>query len=150
MKWTGWTTLGLGVWLMVAPFALGYPGISTAVLSDGAFGAVIVGLAAWSLAAQPRVAPVFGAVAVVAGLLLMLAPFMLAYGAWQGVYVGENAAPYLAGYESPARAIANDVGVGLAVFVLSIASVVAMRAGNLQQHNWHSASANSVGTSART
>ena len=53
MQWTGWALLALGVWLIVAPFALGYSAIDAAVINDGTFGVLIVGLAAYSSGGTP-------------------------------------------------------------------------------------------------
>jgi SPW repeat len=34
MKWAGWTNVLLGLWLIAAPFALAYAGVTTAVYED--------------------------------------------------------------------------------------------------------------------
>jgi len=59
MQWTGWALLALGVWLIVAPFAVGYSAIDAAVINDGAFGVLIAGLAAYSMVAPRRLAEAF-------------------------------------------------------------------------------------------
>ncbi len=45
--WLSWANIVLGLWLIVAPFALGYPG-TTPLWNDIILGIVVAGLAIWS------------------------------------------------------------------------------------------------------
>ena len=47
--WEEWTEAGLGVWLVVAPWVLGFGGNRSAMLSTVISGAIVVGLALWTL-----------------------------------------------------------------------------------------------------
>ena len=124
MQWTGWALLALGVWLIVAPFALGYSAIDAAVINDGAFGVLIVGLAAYSMVAPRRVAEAFAFLASAVGLWVASAPFLLRYTAWQGPDLGQSA-PYVADY--PVPAIVNDLAVGFSVVILGLLQALALR-----------------------
>src|SRR5262245_16026371 len=125
MQWTGWVLLALGVWLIVAPFALGYSAIGAAIINDGAFGVLIVGLAAYSMVAPRRVAEAFSWLVSAAGLCVAFAPFLLGYAAFQGPDLGPSITPYFADY--PVPAIINDVVVGFCVAILGLMQAVAFR-----------------------
>jgi hypothetical protein len=118
MQWTGWALLALGVWLIVAPFALGYSAIDAAVINDGAFGVLIAGLGAYSMVAPRRVAEAFAFFATAAGLWVASAPFLLGYTVWHGPDLGQSAAPFVADY--PVPAIVNDLVVGFSVVILGL------------------------------
>ena len=122
MQWTGCALLALGVWLIVAPFALGYSAIDAAVINDGAFGVLIVGFAAYSMVAPRRVAEAFTWLAAAAGLLVACAPFLLGYTVWHGPDLGQSAAPFVADY--PVPAIVNDLVVGFSVVILGLMRAV--------------------------
>lgn len=124
MQWMGWLMVALGMWLIASPFALGYAALSPAVINDGAFGALIVGLTAYSMAANERVAPAFTGLAAAAGLWVAFAPWLLGYAEWRGVELGGSPLPYLASYRAPA--IVNDRVVGFAVAGLGIARLLAL------------------------
>jgi hypothetical protein len=126
MQWTGWALLALGAWLIVAPFALGYSAIDAAVINDGAFGVLIIGLAAYSMVAPGRVAEAFTWLAAAAGLWVAYAPFLLGYTVWQGADLGQSAAPFVADY--PVPAIVNDVVVGFSVAILGLMRAATFRA----------------------
>ena len=125
MRWPTWTTLGLGLWLIIAPSTFGYTGLTAAVLNDGALGAIIIGLSAWDLAVEGRAAATFKWITASAGLWLIVAPFELGYLGAKMMYIGQDhmPLPYLAGYGPAASAGTNDVIVGLAVLVLSLTRV---------------------------
>jgi SPW repeat-containing protein len=125
MQWTGWALLALGVWLIVAPFALGYSAIDAAVINDGAFGVLIAGLAAYSMVAPRRVAEAFMMLATAAGLWVASAPFLLGYTVWQGPDLGQGAVPFVADY--PVPAIVNDLVVGFSVVILGLMRAVTFR-----------------------
>lgn len=102
-------TLGLGLWLLAAPYALNYSGGGglDGVWNDAIAGAVI------SLAALVRLAEPGGGVVVRAGSILlggwlMLAPAVLGY-------VGGTAP----------KATANEITVGVLVALLALTSLLA-------------------------
>jgi len=100
MKWADWTSFVLGFWLIVAPFALAYAGVTTAVYKDVVLGILIAALALWRAvgAETPGMASVSWLVAA-GGLWVLIAPFVL-------------------GYMAATVAVYNDVIVGLAVAIL--------------------------------
>ena len=125
MRWTGWTTFALGLWLIASPLVWGYAGLSAAVLNDGLFGAIIAGLSAWGLVTTGRASVAFTWLVVVAGLWVGLAPFALGYESWQNVYVAQSHMarthlPYLVAYAPVGTATASDVVVGVAVVALGL------------------------------
>src|SRR5262245_40581139 len=121
-QWTGCALLALGMWLIVAPFALGYSAIDAAIINDGAFGALISGPAAYSMVGPRRVAEVFALFATAAGLWVASAPFLLGYTVWHGADLGQSAAPFVADY--PVPAIVNDLVVGFSVVILGLMRAV--------------------------
>lgn len=52
--WLSWTNVVLGVWLIAAPFVLGYSDTTAALWNDIVVGVIIAGLGAWSAMASPR------------------------------------------------------------------------------------------------
>ena len=126
VQWKGWTILGLGLWLMVAPFTLGYSAIDAAVINDGTFGVLLVGFAAYSMVAPRRLAEAFIGLTAAVGLWVASAPFLLGYTAWRGPDLGESAVPYVANY--PVPAIVNDLLVGFSVVILSLLQTLGFRA----------------------
>ena len=99
----------LGIWLLVAPFLLGYSGASTAALWNDIIVGVIVLVLAWIRVANPARSTWMSWTNVVLGLWLVVASFIL-------------------GYSSIAAAIWNDILVGLSVAVLGAWSALATRA----------------------
>ena len=99
MKWPSWTNAVLGVWLILAPFALRYAS-PRATVEDIVFGLIIGGLALWR-ALGPETPPMrtVSAIVALAGLWVAIAPFAL-------------------GYSTLVAAVRNDVFVGLLVLIL--------------------------------
>ena len=96
-----------GVWLVLAPHALGYAGAGSGF--DGFWNDVVVGIAV-ALIALARVigrTPMLSAANVVLGIWLIVMPFVLSYG---GGTLGS-------------RATWNDVILGIIVIVFSLASL---------------------------
>lgn len=109
MTWASWVNVVLGLWLIVAPFALAYSTVSTAVYEDVILGVVIAALGLWSaLGERTRVTMGVRWVTAVAGLWVFLAPFVLAY-------------------TDTVRAMASDLIVGFVVLVLSVWEALAVR-----------------------
>lgn len=52
--WLSWTNLVLGLWLLIAPFSLGYAGTPAAVWNDVSLGIIVAALAGWSAWATHR------------------------------------------------------------------------------------------------
>jgi len=48
-KTLDWINLAVGIWLILAPFLLGYTAVATAVLNDVIVGLVVVVLAGWGV-----------------------------------------------------------------------------------------------------
>ena len=92
MTWTSWVSLVLGVWLVLAPFALGYVGTFGA-WNDAIVGLVITIVAGWAAFIRtPRVVTL-SSITGAAGLWAALAPFFFTHGpvgtrGWNALVVG--------------------------------------------------------------
>jgi hypothetical protein len=102
MKWASWTDFVLGLWLIVAPFALGYGSVGRGRGEDVLFGVLIAGFALWRSLINDD-SPMVGVswIVALAGLWVLFAPFAL-------------------GYSAVGAAVTNDVIVGAIVFVLGV------------------------------
>jgi hypothetical protein len=102
-----------GIYLIVAPFILGYGSLTRAVTNDVVVGILVVILGAISLVAMRSSAPRW--LNAVLGAWLILSAFIL-------------------GYSGTSQALWNDIIVGVVVLVLSIwsASTMASRQGGRQ------------------
>ena len=98
VKWTSGTNLAAGIWLIAAPFILGYSAVTAAVWNDVLIGLAVAGLA-WARVAKPLEREGVSWTNVVLGVWLLAAPFALAYS-------GTTAALW------------NDIVIGLVVLVL--------------------------------
>lgn len=96
--------LALGIWLIVAPMALGYEDWA-ATWNDILVGVVVAILAGLTMARPVRYSS-FAWINVVLGLWLIVAPFVLRYGD-DDLLAGVN------------RPLWNDVTLGILVVVLS-------------------------------
>jgi hypothetical protein len=91
MKWTGWASLVVGLWLILAPFALGS---TDGLWNDVSVGVVIVAAAASAAIAETAsTAVTLGAVVGAAGLWVAIAPFFFAHApvgarGWNDLAVG--------------------------------------------------------------
>ena len=47
-EWEEWINIAIGIWLVVAPWVLGFSMVAAAMWSHVIFGAVIIAFAAWS------------------------------------------------------------------------------------------------------
>lgn len=55
MKWIGWTTLIFGIWLLIAPFVLGYTGTAGALWNDIILGVLVAIFGGWAaVALKPK------------------------------------------------------------------------------------------------
>jgi hypothetical protein len=100
-----WIASALGAWLVIAPFALGYTGISSG-WSDITVGFLIAVMAGWAaLAKTGTVAVTSSSVVAVAGLWVAIASFVFAH-------------------LPPTAVLWNDVIVGVAVLGLGAAGAV--------------------------
>ena len=101
MKWVSWANFGLGLWLVAAPFALGYTAVRPAFYQAVVFGAIVAGLALWRVLSgvRPRAAKIDWSMAAV-GLWLVIAPFVR-------------------GYSDTTDAMMNQMIIGLAVTLFS-------------------------------
>src|SRR5205085_2594223 len=72
---TSWLLMLLGAWVAGSPWIWGYDGVHGAIAAD-----VITGAAVIALSAAGIVLPPFNALTVLAGLWLVLAPWLVGYG----------------------------------------------------------------------
>jgi len=107
MKRITWINLILGLWLIIAPFVLGYAGlVHAAAVQDVIMGIIIAAFSWWILAAM---SPLIGA-----------GWFQILCGIW--VLIG----PFVLGYSGLAVAKANDVTVGIIVLIVAIIESIGM------------------------
>lgn len=78
-KTAGLINLIAGLWLIVAPFLLGYSDLAVAVWNDVVIGIIVALLAIVSLAARPR-NEMLSWLDYLPGIWLLIAPFLLMYG----------------------------------------------------------------------
>lgn len=107
VKWTSGTNLVAGIWLILAPFILGYSSVTAAVWNDIVIGLAVAGLA-WVRVAKPTEREGVSWINVVLGVWLLAAPFAL-------------------GYTATAAAMWNDIVIGIVVVVLAAWSAMASR-----------------------
>ncbi|GAB4327334.1 MAG: hypothetical protein Kow0010_10870 [Dehalococcoidia bacterium] len=105
VHWVSGTNLIVGLWLLLAPFALLYTGTTAALWND-----LIIGVAVVSFA-----------------LLRVVTPLRSEVIGWTNVGLGLwlLAAPWLLEYSSVAAATWNDVIVGATIIVLAGSSALA-------------------------
>ncbi len=104
MRWASWSSAALGLWLIVAPFALGYAHASVPLVED-ILGGILVSSVALSRALGGQVA---------SGRYVRWLPAL--GGLW--VFLG----PFGLGYTGVRGATSNDTLVGLVVLLLGVAS----------------------------
>ncbi len=101
MRVLSWINFVLGIWLICAPFALGYSGTShVAAGEDVVLGILIAAFSLW--------------VASAVDSLMGVSWLVLLFGLWTAV------APFLLGYSRIAAARNNDVPVGIVVLILAL------------------------------
>jgi hypothetical protein len=94
MKKISWVNFILGLWLIVAPFALFYRGISAALWDNVIVGIIIAVLAGWRALGKESVRmTVTSWVVALLGLWTLIAPFALRYtgnanAMWNNVIIG--------------------------------------------------------------
>ena len=54
MSWASWLSVAVGIWLVIAPFALGYSANSRALWNDIILGVIVGILALWSALSSPK------------------------------------------------------------------------------------------------
>lgn len=120
VRWTSGINLIAGLWLISAPFVLGYTYLTSALWNDVIVGIVVAAIAAVRVAGPLRHASVSWINAAL-GAWLIVAPFVLTYSA-QAAALAEQ------GDASGARSAAtNDVLVGLVVLALGAWSALSGR-----------------------
>ncbi|MGA8246906.1 MAG: SPW repeat protein [Nocardioides sp.] len=99
------SNLVLGLWLILAPFALGYSGVGGALWDD-----MVVGVA----------------VAVLAGFRVTAGGYRQSSLSWTNAALGAwlAFAPWVLSYAGTTAAVANDITVGLIVVTLATVSAV--------------------------
>jgi hypothetical protein len=122
VRWTSGVNVVAGLWLIIAPFVLGYDQIQAALWNDVLVGIVVAGLAVARLA-RPLMSPSLSWINAVLGLWLILAPFVLGYGGAVEVEALATAGP-VGGAQA---AMWNDIIVGVIVLVLGAWSALGIR-----------------------
>ena len=114
----------VGVWLILAPFALGYSGLERAVWNDMVVGVAIIVLAIARIASPVRQVRLSWTNTVL-GAWLIVAPFLLDYSSFEMLEEGTSIDE---AEVSVTAASWNDVVVGLIVIGLSFWSAVSTKA----------------------
>jgi hypothetical protein len=107
MRWASWVNFILGLWLIVASFALGFSHVPGAAAEDVILGVLIAVFALWAASTVAASGPSWVEFAL--GVWVVIAPFVLGYSAASAVEV------------------TNDVIVGAVVLLLALVRVVGAR-----------------------
>lgn len=107
-----WIGAAVGVWLIVAPWAWGYPAMRAAVLNDTACGIAAILIAVASALVQKRWPSWLLAML---GAWLLVAPFLLSYGLTGSGF----------GLNIWMRAVVNDLLVGGALVLFGALAAIA-------------------------
>jgi hypothetical protein len=99
MKRVSWINLILGIWLIISPFVFG--SMRVTVANDILLGVLLVATSWWILATLTVAAVGVTWFQMLCGIWLVIAPFVLSYRA-------------------VTHALANDVGVGIIVFIVGL------------------------------
>ena len=108
-RWPSGINVLAGIWLILAPIALGFSGIEQAVWNDRVVGAAGFVLAVARVAAPERF-EVISWINFVLGAWLVVAPFLLMYS-----MVGEPGGAAA----DPTAAVANDIIVGILIVAMA-------------------------------
>jgi thiol:disulfide interchange protein len=100
MKRASWINLILGIWLIIAPFVFGSTGLRTVTGNNIVLGILLIASSWWILAAKIQNAGVSW-FQMLCGIWLVIAPFVLRY-------------------RDVTHAMANDVVVGVIVFIVGL------------------------------
>jgi thiol:disulfide interchange protein len=100
MKRASWINLILGIWLIISPFVFGSMGLRVTVGNNIVLGIVLIASSWWILATVTRAVGVSW--------------FQMLCGIWLVV------APFILHYRAVTHALANDVVVGIIVFVVGL------------------------------
>jgi hypothetical protein len=119
MKSVSWTIFALGLWLIVAPFALRYAGETAPTSEQVILGILIAALALWRarMTEPPSMAGVSWLL-VAAGAWVLLAPFVL-------------------GYAGASLVVYNHVVVGALVLVLGLCQALVRGHGEMPSRMAH-------------
>jgi len=100
MKRVSWINLILGIWLVMSPYVLGLTGVTATVANNIVLGIVLIATSWWILATTIDM-PGVGLFQTLCGIWLVIAPFVLKYSAMT-------------------HALANDIVVGVIVFIVGL------------------------------
>lgn len=100
MKRVSWINLILGVWLVISPYVLGSTALRATVGNDIVLGILLIASSWWILATAAEVLGVSW-FQMLCGIWLVIAPFVLSYRAMT-------------------HALANDVVVGVIIFIVGL------------------------------
>lgn len=120
VQWTSGINIVAGLWLIIAPFVLGYHEIQAALWNDVLVG-IIVAAFAVARVARPLMNPSLSWINAVFGLWLIVAPFVLAYGSAVEAFAVEGA---IGGAQT---AMWNDIIVGVIILALGVWSALSAR-----------------------
>ena len=147
-KWSSWINLLLGVWLLIAPFALGYSNAGRTTPSGWhvALGNdIIVGVAVI----------VFAAIAIAAALVSrsghVTTARVMGWASWVVVALGvwEIVAPFALNYSGTTGAVTNDILVGAGLVVFGLIAALTARGTALATRTGYDAGHGRGGTHGR-
>ncbi len=109
MKWATWITFILGLWLIVAPFALGYGTVAASSRAeDVIMGILIAAFSLWASLAPTAPAGVSWLIFIF-GIWVLIAPFVLGFS------------------HASSAAVGNNVIIGIVTLILGLISAVGSR-----------------------
>ena len=120
VQWTSGINLVVGLWLIVAPFLLGYDEIQAALWNDILVGLIVAAFAV-ARVARPLMNPSLSWINALLGLWLVVAPFVLAYAGQVEAFAVEGA---IGGAQT---AMWNDIIVGVIILMLGVWSALSSR-----------------------
>jgi hypothetical protein len=100
MKRVSWVNLILGIWLVISQYVLGSTGAVATVANDIILGILLIATSWWILAATTEV--------------LGVSWFQMLCGVWLVI------APFVLSYHAMTQALANDVVIGVIVFIVGL------------------------------
>lgn len=100
MKHVSWVNLIVGIWLLIAPFVYGSMGLTVPMTNSVILGILLIVSSWWILAATAQEASVSW-FQFLCGIWLIIAPFVLRY-------------------HEARQVLANDIVIGVIVFVVSL------------------------------
>ena len=106
-RWQEWSSYGLGLWLAVSPWMLGYSHVEAATANAAIVGLVLALGSHFEVSFDDRSVEWFN---LAAGLWLALAPFVLGFGGWSVVLNSIVVGTLVTGLAGSALSLDKELG----------------------------------------